>query len=70
MAKITAKQNEILVRQKYSKTHHIKKVFGTDVDLYNLEPNESVVFGDGQTYHYKLTEKTKEELEFDFLNKC
>ena len=63
MAKITARQNELLVQHKWSKTHHIEKVWGTDVILKNLKPNESVVWGDGETYHWKLTEKTKEELE-------
>jgi hypothetical protein len=58
--KITARQNELLVEHRYSKTHHIKKMFGTDVDLRNLEPNQSVCMGDGKTYYWLLTEKEYE----------
>ena len=58
--KITARQNQLLVEQKYGKTHHIKKVFGTHVDLRNLEKNQSVCWGDGETYHWLLTKKEDE----------
>ena len=42
---------------KYSKTHTVEKKKGTEVDLRNLEANQSVVWGDGETYHYLLTNK-------------
>jgi hypothetical protein len=57
MSKQTARQNELLIEYKYGKTHHIKKMWGTEVNLKNLEPNESVVMGDGKTYYWKLTTK-------------
>lgn len=45
------------ITEKFGETHHIKKVWGTEPDLRNLNDNESVVWGDGKTYHWLLTEK-------------
>ncbi len=47
------------VHDKYGTTHDIKKVYGVEIDLRNLNPNECVCWGDGATYHWLLTEKTK-----------
>lgn len=42
---------------KYRKTHKVEKRKGTEVDLRNLEDNQSVIWGDGETYHYLLIKK-------------
>ncbi len=49
------------VHEKYFETHIIKKRKGTEVNLKELNDNESVVMGDGETYHWLLTERTKVE---------
>lgn len=48
----------IRIKLKYSETHTIEPVFGTEVQLKSLKDNESVVAGDGKTYHFRLTLKT------------
>jgi hypothetical protein len=48
---------KLSIEHKYGKTHNIKKRKGTEVDLTHLNENESVVWGDGKTYHYLLTKK-------------
>lgn len=40
---------------KYGKTHEIEKVMGTRVDITKLKDNQSVIWGDGETYHFRLT---------------
>ena len=57
--KIEIDNNFLAVHQKYGATHEIKKVFATEVDLQTLEKNQSVCWGDGASYHWLLTEKTK-----------
>ena len=42
---------------KYGKTHYVEKKKGTEINLKNLEDNQCVVWGDGETYHYLLTKK-------------
>lgn len=45
------------VTDRYGDSHHIEPVWGTSVDLTVLKLNETVCIGDGQTYHFKLTDK-------------
>ena len=45
---------------KWGKTHTIKKVIGTEIQLGNLNKNESVVYGDGKTFHWLITLKTND----------
>ena len=50
---------DLSVQFKYRKTHQVFKKKGTDVNLQNLEDDESVIWGDGESYHYLIKEKTK-----------
>lgn len=43
------------VREKYGKTHTIEAVKGTKVVLAKLAKNQSVCWGDGESYHFRLT---------------
>jgi hypothetical protein len=43
------------VRKRWSATHTIEKVMGTEVTLSDLEDNQSVCYGDGKTFHFRLT---------------
>ena len=43
------------VREKYGKTHTIEAVKGTKVVMAKLAKNQSVVCGDGESYHFRLT---------------
>ena len=45
---------DLSVQFKYRKTHQVFKRKGTEVDLRSLEKDESVIWGDGETYHYLL----------------
>jgi hypothetical protein len=47
---------DLQIEFKYKKTHDVFKKKGTEVDLRNLEDDESVIWGDGETYHYLLKE--------------
>lgn len=40
---------------KHEGTHMITAVLGIRPDLRKLKDNESVVYGDGKTFHFKLT---------------
>jgi hypothetical protein len=40
----------------YGKTHKIEKRAGTAVFLPLLKDNQSIVWGDGKTFHWLLTE--------------
>jgi len=44
------------VREKYGKTHTIEAVKGTKVVMAKLAKNQSVCWGDGDSYHFRLTE--------------
>jgi hypothetical protein len=44
------------VYEKYSATHTVTARHGTKIDLTKLEKNQSVVWGDGKTFHFLLTE--------------
>jgi len=50
-------ENHKKVNQKWGATHNIEKVMGTTVELDKLGKNQSVVWGDGETYHFLLTPK-------------
>jgi hypothetical protein len=39
------------------KEYHITPVLGTDVDLRTLLPHESVCYGDGKTFHFRLRKR-------------
>ena len=43
------------VHEKYGKTHTIEVVKGTKVVLAKLAKNQSVCWGDGESYHFLLT---------------
>ena len=43
------------VREKYGKTHTIEAVKGTKVIMAILAKNQSVRWGDGESYHFRLT---------------
>ena len=43
------------VREKYGKTHTIEAVKGTKVEMAKLAKNQSVCWGDGESYHFRLT---------------
>ncbi|MFY7988736.1 MAG: hypothetical protein ACOVNP_07640 [Flavobacterium sp.] len=43
------------VREKYGKTHSIEAVKGTKVIMEKLAKNQSVCWGDGESYHFRLT---------------
>ena len=43
------------VREKYGKTHTIEAVKGTKVIMAKLAKNQSVCWGDGESYHFRLT---------------
>ena len=43
------------VREKYGKTHIIEAVKGTKVIMAKLAKNQSVCWGDGESYHFRLT---------------
>ena len=45
------------IQEHWGDTHTIAKVSGVEIDLRMLKDNESVVYGDGKTFHYRLTEK-------------
>lgn len=47
--------NVLDVAFKFGKTHKIEAVAGTKVVMSKLKNNQSVVFGDGATYHFRLT---------------
>lgn len=49
------------VTAKWGETHDIEKVMGTEVDLTLLNDNQSVVWGDGETFHWRLTKKPIEQ---------
>jgi len=55
MTETELKEDYRFVYDKYFKTHKVDKVMGTDVDLRTLEDNESVMYGDGETFHFKMT---------------
>lgn len=44
------------VREKYGKTHTIEAVKGTKVVMAKLAKNQSVCWGDGESYHFRLTD--------------
>lgn len=43
------------VLEKYGKTHTIEAVKGTKVEMAKLAKNQSVCWGDGESYHFLLT---------------
>lgn len=40
---------------RYGQTHSIEAVKGTSPLLSKLKENQSVIWGDGETYHFRLT---------------
>lgn len=48
-------ENLIKVKSKHGKTHKIEAVLGTKPNLTLLQPNQSVCWGDGESYHFRLT---------------
>jgi len=55
--KVTPLQNELAVKHKWGKTHEIRKIMTVEPNLQQLASNQSVVWGDGETYCWLLTEK-------------
>lgn len=52
------------VYERWELTHKIEAVLGVEVDLRKLAENESVLYGDGKSFHFKLT---KEPLKLEKL---
>ena len=50
-------KNYLNVIDLYGKKYNIEPVCGTNPKLKLLDKNQSVVYGDGETYHFLLTEK-------------
>jgi len=48
---------DLQMLHQYGSSHEVEKVQGTEVDLRQLKDNQSVIWGDGETFHYKLTYK-------------
>ena len=48
---------DLQVQHKYRFTHRVEKVKGVEVDLRDLEKHQMVIWGDGETFYYLLTEK-------------
>ncbi len=44
-----------MITERHGKTHTIEAVKGTTPLLTTLMPNQSVCWGDGETYHFRLT---------------
>jgi hypothetical protein len=44
-----------IVREIYGHTHRIEAVIGTKVNFTQLTDNQSVCWGDGANYHFRLT---------------
>jgi hypothetical protein len=42
---------------KWDKTHEITPRRGTSIILEGLKPGESVIYGDGKTFHFLLTKR-------------
>ena len=55
MTKQELKENHRFIYDKYFATHKIENVIGLEVDLRTLKDNESVIYGDGETFYFKLT---------------
>lgn len=45
----------IAVKAKYGTTHKIEAVLGVNPKLSKLQSNQSVVWGDGVSFHFRLT---------------
>lgn len=50
-------ENLIRTKNLFGETHTIEAVLGTKVNLPDLLPGQSVVYGDGKHYHFRLTKK-------------
>lgn len=53
----TSDANYVKVNERWGKTHTIEAVDGVEPLLITLKPNQCVCWGDGATYHFRLTEK-------------
>lgn len=54
---------------KYGKTHTYERVMGVSPKLTQLLSNQSVCYGDGKTYHWRLTKKAPiidVDINYDF----
>lgn len=52
---LSSDPNWVHVQSMYGKTHNIEPVLGVQPDLRLLKNNQSVVWGDGATYHFRMT---------------
>ncbi len=50
--------NWVKINEKYKSTHVIEAVWGIKPRLDKLQSNQKVCWGDGETYHFRLTEKS------------
>jgi hypothetical protein len=50
-------ENLIKAQEKFGETCKIEVVIGTQVIFAELARNQGVCFGDGDTYHFRLTKK-------------
>lgn len=52
------KENHRYIYDKYFNTHKIEKVMGLDdINLKSLKDDESAIYGDGETFYFKLTKR-------------
>lgn len=51
----TSDKNWIRVQRLYGSTHNVEPVLGVKPDLRLLADNQSICWGDGKTYHFRLT---------------
>lgn len=45
----------LAVKEMYGATHEIEVIYGTKAKMSNLGPNQSVCYGDGKSFHFRLT---------------
>lgn len=50
-------KDRLKIKRLYGKTHKITKIMSTKIYLGNLGDNQSVCYGDGETYSWLLTRK-------------
>jgi len=63
------KEKHRYIYDKYFNTHKIEKVMGLEIDLKSLKDDESVIYGDGETFYFKLTKNTiKRRGEEEMMN--
>ena len=50
--------NVSTVVKKFGDKYSIEAIWGVSARLHKLEPNQKVIWGGGETYHFRLTAKS------------